>query len=269
VKGDAGVSREPLSAAALREAVVMPGGLWRDIRVLAETGSTNADLLAEAAGGAPEGVVLVAEEQSAGRGRIGRSWVSPARAALMFSVLLRPGTVPAGKKGWMPLLAGVALAESLRASASVDARLKWPNDVLADGAKLAGILTEQAGDAIVVGAGVNVSTSRDELPVSGATSLVLAGAGCLDRHRLLTGMLAGIERWYRAWSGRSGDAEKSGLRADYRRLCATLGRQVRVEMPGGVFVSGEAADVDGDGRLLVRTSSGLAPVSAGDVVHVR
>jgi BirA family biotin operon repressor/biotin-[acetyl-CoA-carboxylase] ligase len=184
-------------------------------------------------------------------------------------VLLRPELVPSASRGWVPLLTGVALAESLRAATSVDAWLKWPNDVLAGGAKLAGILAEQAGGAIVVGAGINVSATRDELPVPGATSLALAGAACLDRHRLLAGMLAELEFRYRAWVASLGDAEECGLRKEYRGLCSTLGRQVRVEMPGGHTLTGEAADVDGDGRLLVRSDSGVVAVGAGDVAHVR
>ncbi len=267
-------SKHHLNARALRQAVIRPGGLWQDIRVVAETGSTNADLLAEAVGGAPEGAVLVAEAQLAGRGRMGRSWVSPPGAALTFSVLLRPAGVPAASRSWVPLLAGVALASSLRADAQVDARLKWPNDLVAGGGKLGGILAEQLGDAIVVGAGVNVSTSRDELPVPGATSLpptslALLGAACLDRERLLTGMLAELERWYRAWAGHLGDAAASGLREEYRGLCATLGRQARVSMPGGNDVTGLASEVDASGRLVVSSASGPVAVSAGDVVHVR
>jgi biotin-[acetyl-CoA-carboxylase] ligase BirA-like protein len=270
----AGLDQESLNAARLREAVIRPGGLWQDIRVVAETGSTNADLLAEAASGAPEGVVLVAEAQSAGRGRMGRNWVSPPRAALTFSVLLRPAAVPAASRSWVPLLAGVAMASSLRAGGGVDARLKWPNDLMAGGGKLGGILAEQAGEAIVVGAGINVSASSDELPVPAAaslapTSLALLGAACLDRHRLLAGLLAEFEHWYRAWAGQLGDAVASGLREEYRGLCATLGRQVRISMPGGREVTGLASDVDASGRLVVDSASGLVAVSAGDVVHVR
>lgn len=262
-------ARPPMSAEALREAVVTPGGLWREIRVVAETGSTNSDLLGRAKDGLAEGTVLAAEAQSAGRGRMARQWVTPPRAGLTFSVLLRPAAVPQAHRGWVPLLAGVALASALRSEAGVDARLKWPNDVMVHGAKLGGILAEQVGDAIVVGAGINVSTGRDELPVAGATSLALEGAAVTDRDRLLASMLRELERWYRAWTGRLGDAGESGLRAEYRRLCATLGRQVVVSLPGGPAVTGEAAEIDDVGRLVVRSPSGLAPVSAGDVVHVR
>jgi BirA family transcriptional regulator, biotin operon repressor / biotin---[acetyl-CoA-carboxylase] ligase len=260
-------ARPPLDAGALREALVAPGGFWRDIRVVAETGSTNSDLLAEAKHGLAEGAVLAAETQSAGRGRLGRHWVSPPRAALAFSVLLCPQDVPPASRGWVPLLAGVAVARALRAGPAVDVRLKWPNDVQVNGAKLAGILAEQAGDAIVVGTGINVSAGRDELP-AGATSLALEGART-DRDRLLAGVLAELDHWYLAWVGRRGDADECGLRQEYQRLCGTLGRQVRVSLPGGATVTGVACEVDRAGRLVVRSGSGLVPVSAGDVVHVR
>ena len=263
------VARPAMSSERVRDALVVPGGLWREIRIVAETGSTNPDLLADARGGVAEGAVLAAEAQSAGRGRIGRAWVAPPRAALTFSVLLRPAAVPQARRGWVPLLAGVSLALALRQEAGVDARLKWPNDVQVNGAKLAGILAEQADDAIVVGAGINVSTRRDELPVPDATSLALAGAVVTDRDRLLAGVLRELERWYLAWTGRAGDAVESGLAAEYRRLCATLGRQVVVSLPGGQTLTGPADDVDDLGRLVVGSPEGPVPTSAGDVVHVR
>ena len=262
-------ARPLLSAAALRETPSAPGGLWHDLRVVAETGSTNSDLLAGARQGLAEGSVLVAEAQSAGRGRMGRAWVSPPGAALMFSALLRPAAVPPALRGWLPLLAGVALARALRAETAVDARLKWPNDVQVDGAKLAGILAEQAGDAIVVGTGINTSARQDEMPAGGATSLALAGAVRTDREYLLACVLTELERWYLAWTGQRGDADGCGLRPEYLRLCATLGRDIRVSLPGGKTVTGLASDVDHTGRLMVRSASGLVGVSAGDVIHVR
>jgi BirA family transcriptional regulator, biotin operon repressor / biotin---[acetyl-CoA-carboxylase] ligase len=266
-----GAGREPLDAAGLTRAIVVPGGLWRSVTVTGQTGSTNADLLAQAANGAPEGTVLVANAQSAGRGRMGRSWVSPPGAALMFSFLLRPVSVSPGKRGWIPLLAGVAVASAVRSVTGLEARLKWPNDVLIGEAKLAGILTEQSADAIVTGIGINVSTQRAELPAQTATSLAVAGAVAPDRHDLLRAILAEVERHYLAWSGppAPGDPDTCGLRPEYRRLSATLTRQVRVEFPGGSTVHGTATDIDPDGRLLVRTASGPLAVSAGDVLHLR
>jgi BirA family biotin operon repressor/biotin-[acetyl-CoA-carboxylase] ligase len=258
-----------LCGSGLRDALVVPGGFWRDIRVVAETGSTNSDLLGDARDGLAEGTVLVAESQSAGRGRLGRQWVSPPGAALTFSVLLRPGAVPQASRGWVPLLAGVAVALAVRAETGVDASLKWPNDVQASGAKLAGILAEQAGGAIVVGIGINVSAGRDELPVASATSLALEGAEGVAPGRLLAGVLGELQRWYLAWAGRLGDAAGSGLHREYHRLCGTLGRQVRVSLPGGRTVAGVASEVDQTGRLVVRSAGGPVPVSAGDVIHVR
>ena len=270
--------REPLDAAGLRRAAVRPDGLWREIEVVPSTGSTNADLLARALRGEPEGVVLAAEEQTAGRGRMGRSWTSPRYAALTFSLLIRPD-VPPARRGWLPLLTGVAVAAAVTSVTGVPARLKWPNDVLAGEAKLAGILAEAAGDAIVVGIGLNVSTDPVELsrlpagPGPGAlpaTSLRAAGATALNREKLLLAILTGFERWYQAWRRAGGDPDRSGLRPEYVSRSATIGRTVRAELPGGQALSGPAAGVDSDGRLLVRVSSGAeVPVAAADVVHLR
>jgi len=262
---EATVERPPLDAAGLRRRVISPGGLWREIRVVAETGSTNADLLAEARAGAAEGLVLAAEAQTAGRGRLGRSWVSPPRAALTFSVLLRPAAVQPGERGWLPLLTGVAVAAALRAEAAVPAVLKWPNDVLVGERKLAGILAEAHGDAIVVGVGLNVTSGPAELAVPTATSLRLEGAAP-GREALLEAILAGLAGRYRAWCAAPG---APGWREDYLRWCATVGRPVRAELPGGRQLTGTAVTVDPAGRLVVQAGDGLVPVGAGDVVHVR
>jgi len=266
--------RAPLDRAALRRALVRPGGLWRDLEVVESTGSTNADLLARALAGEPEGAVLAAEEQRAGRGRMGRTWTSPPRAALTFSVLLKPA-VPPARRGWLPLLTGVAVATAVTQVAGVETRIKWPNDLLTADAKLAGILAEASGDAVVVGIGLNVSTEPAEFPQARpgalpATSLRAAGATALDRAGLLLAILGELEHWYRAWQRAGGDPDRSGLRAGYTGLSATIGRTVRAELPGGQALSGSAAGVDSEGRLLVRVSSGAeVAVSAGDVVHLR
>ena len=270
--------RVPLDQTALRRALVRPGGLWRDLEVVESTGSTNADLLARALAGEPEGAVLAAEEQRAGRGRMGRTWTSPPRAALKVSVLLKPA-VPLARRGWLPLLAGVAVATAVTQVTGVETRLKWPNDLLAADAKLAGILAEAVGDAVVVGIGLNVSTEPAELShllaatrpgALPATSLRAAGATALDRASLLLAILGELEHWYRAWQRAGGDPDRSGLRTEYTRLSATIGRTVRAELPGGQALSGPAVGVDSDGRLLVRVSSGSeVAVAAGDVVHLR
>lgn len=256
-----------------------PRRLWRQIRAVAETGSTNADLLTAARAGEPEGLVLVAGTQTAGRGRQGRRWESPPGAGLTFSVLLRPAGVPTGLLGWLPLLAGVAVASAAAAVAAVDARLKWPNDVLVGGAKLAGVLAEGWGDAVVTGVGINVSQRRAELPGPAATSLLLAapaaalpgaGGGAL-RDRLLASVLTSLADWYLAWRDQPepGDAAACGLRAEYLRRSATVGQEVRVLLPGGRSLAGRAAGVDRAGALEVITPAGPVPVSAGDVIHVR
>src|SRR5690606_29915645 len=149
------LDRPPLRAESLRRALVVPGGLWTRVDVRAETGSTNADAVAAPRDGAPEGLVVVAERQTAGRGRLGRHWESPARAGLAVSVLLRPGrptphwpAVPASGYGWLPLLAGVALTEAVSHVAEVPAGLKWPNDLLVDGRKCGGILAEALPETV-------------------------------------------------------------------------------------------------------------------------
>src|SRR6516164_1655348 len=282
-----------LDVAEITNVVVHPGGLWREVQVVGETGSTNADLLAQAGAGAAEGLVLAAEAQTAARGRQGRRWTSPPRAALTFSVLLRPRGVPPAQLGWVPLLAGVAAASAVRAVTGVEAALKWPNDVIADGGKLGGILAERSGPAIVVGVGINVWQDRAGLPGDAATSLLLAApaggaarggdgsaAGGGDgsaaqagglRERLLAELLAGLSHWYLTWRDQAspGDADACGLRREYTRRCTTLGREVVVTMPGAEAISGTAAAVDWAGRLEVQTAHGRVSVTAGDVVHVR
>lgn len=261
---------DPLDAEALRaELNGKPGGLWTSVTVLPSTGSTNADLTA---GGGPEGTVLAAEEQTAGRGRLGREWVSEPGAALTFSVLLRPGNVPPAMRGWLPLLAGVAVARSVRAVSGLPAVLKWPNDVLIEGRKLCGILAEQSADgAVVIGIGINVSTSAEGLPVRAgglpATSIAIEG-GKASRQKLLAEILRHLERNYVLFRDNP-DPEATGLLEEYRTLCSTLGRPVRAELPGGTSLTGEASGVDRDGRLLIRAGGTETPVSAGDVVHLR
>jgi BirA family biotin operon repressor/biotin-[acetyl-CoA-carboxylase] ligase len=237
------------------------------VEAVAETGSTNADLLAAAGTGAPAGTVLVAQLQSGGRGRLGRSWVSPAGAGLTFSVLLRPAP-PVSSWGWLPLLTGLALTRMLGSAA----RLKWPNDVLLGprGGKVAGVLVQSGNGAVIVGVGLNVSTGEAELPVPTATSLLLEGHRELDRAELLVAFLSRFDGLYTAWQAHGGDARSSGLAGGYRAVCATLGTEVSVDL-GTHTLFGRALEVDDGGRLLVKPSGGgaLVPVAAGDVTHVR
>lgn len=268
------LQRPPLSAVALRRALISPGGLWTSLDVVEVTGSTNSDLAARARAGEPVGgAVLVAEEQTAGRGRLDRSWSAPPRSGLFFSAALRPEGVPVARWGWIPLLAGVATASALARTAGVDTSLKWPNDLLVtvDGQerKAGGILAERAGDCVVVGIGVNVSLHADELPVPTAASLALAGSPVTDRDPLLRAVLRELAQWYGRWQDAGGDPAASLVQEAYAAGCATLGRRVRAELPGGRALVGEAVAVDGDGRLVVAADGGDQAVAAGDVVHLR
>jgi BirA family biotin operon repressor/biotin-[acetyl-CoA-carboxylase] ligase len=269
------LDRPPLSAARLSRDLAGDGF---EIRVVPRTASTNVDLVAAAAIGAPEGTVLVAESQEAGRGRLGRTWTSPARAGLTFSVLFRPALISGSSVafGWLPLLTGLSVAMALRDQAGVEVTLKWPNDVVlvaADGTerKVAGILAEATRDgAIVVGIGLNVSTRADEFAglVPGSmepTSLALAGARSTDRETVLKATLRSLARAYASWR-----ADPASIAPLYRSVCSTLGRNVRVDLPGGTAVEGAAVDVDDDGRLEVRDTSGTVQrFAAGDVKHLR
>ncbi|MFD7383939.1 biotin--[acetyl-CoA-carboxylase] ligase [Streptomyces anulatus] len=269
------LDRPPLNRTALRRGLLRPDALWTSLEVVESTGSTNTDLAGQArAGAVGEGTVLIAEEQTAGRGRLERTWTAPPRSGLFFSVYLEPGGIPVERWGWVPLLAGVAAATGLAKSAGVDMSLKWPNDLLVavDGQerKTGGILGEFAGDGIVVGLGINVSLRADELPAPTAGSLALAGAVSTDRETLLRAVLRSLEDWYGRWRAADGDAAASGLQAAYAAGCATLDRTVRAELPGGTSLVGEAVAIDGDGRLVLSTEGGLRqPVSAGDIVHLR
>lgn len=242
------LDRPPL--AGVRGGTVRVHGGWR-VRVVPTTGSTNADVAAAARTGEAPGYVLVAEEQTAGRGRLGRGWISPARAGLTFSALL---TV--APSSWVPLLGGVAVAQAITEVCGLDATLKWPNDVLIGGSKVAGLLAEVTpapnGPRVVLGVGINVTTTREELPASRpATSLRLAGAEVTDRLTLLRAIL------HRLADGATPN--------DYRAMCSTVGRQVELHLPEGTVTSGLAERIDEAGRLVVAG----AAFAAGDVVHLR
>ncbi|MGX1887517.1 biotin--[acetyl-CoA-carboxylase] ligase [Streptomyces sp. NPDC055287] len=267
------LDRPPLSATALRRALVREGGLWTSLDVVPSIGSTNTELAGRAED-LPEGAVLVAEEQTEGRGRLDRRWSAPARSGLFFSVLLKPTGVPVEKWGWLPLLAGVSVATALSRSAGVDTALKWPNDLLVtvggEERKTGGILAERAADGVVVGIGINVTLTEKELPIPGAGSLALAGAVSTDRDTLLRSVLRSLDQWYGEWRAADGDPAACRLQEAYAAGCATLGRTVRAELPGGRSVTGEAVAIDGHGRLVLATAEGVQqPVGAGDVVHLR
>jgi BirA family biotin operon repressor/biotin-[acetyl-CoA-carboxylase] ligase len=237
------------------------------VEVFDEAPSTNEVVAERARGGAAgEGLIIVAEHQTAGRGRLGRTWETPARSALTLSVLLVP-RAPASDWPWLPLLTGYAVARALRQLGAAVV-LKWPNDVLLGDRKLAGILTERVdtptGPAVVVGVGINVDLTHEELPHDGATSLALEGVA-VERTDLLSSLLRSLRTEYDAF--RRGELE--ALRSAYATSCATLGREVSVALPNGDTLAGEATGIDEGGRLLVAGPEGVVPVSAGDVVHAR
>jgi BirA family transcriptional regulator, biotin operon repressor / biotin---[acetyl-CoA-carboxylase] ligase len=260
--------RPPLDESALVHELALTPDL--SLELLAESPSTNQVAADRARAGAPDGLLVVADHQTAGRGRLDRTWETPAGAAVTFSLVLRP-TVPASSWPWLPLLTGHTVGKAL-AAFGYDTRLKWPNDILIDGRKVAGILVERidtdTGPAAVVGVGINVSTSADELPVPHATSLAVAHADYTPtREGVLLGVVAAVREGYDAWQ--AGGAEAAArLASSYVAHCATVGQDVRVDLPGGTAIAGRAVDVDPDGRLVVETAGGVEKVGAGDVVHV-
>jgi BirA family biotin operon repressor/biotin-[acetyl-CoA-carboxylase] ligase len=261
--------RGPLDAASIRQELRRRSSRWPQPQILSTVKSTNAEVIAAARRGAIEGLVVAAEEQTSGRGRLDRSWTSPRGAGLTLSVLLRPAP-PVVTWGWLPIAAGMALLTAVRALSDVDVALKWPNDLLLgpDRAKAAGILAESADSAVAVGLGLNVSTTAQEMP-NGATSLLAQGV-LVSRETLLIELMTSLESWYAAWVDADGDADHCGLKAGYERCCDTLGRAVTVHLPANEVLRGTAEGIDSSGGLQVRTADGTrSTVVAGDVVHVR
>src|SRR5277367_1784125 len=261
--------RAPLDVAILRDGLVGPGMPWRQLDVVAETGSTNADLLARAEAGADiDGSVLLAEYQSAGRGRHGRQLSAPPRTQVALSVGVAGGSVVRTGWGWLPLATGVAVADAL-AALGVEAGLKWPNDVLAGDGKLAGILAEVASPTpvIVLGLGLNVTLTAEEAPDPVATSLLMLGSSATDRNTLVRRVLRELAMRIDAW--RTAGGADPALVADYQRYSVTLGSRVRASMPGDREVVGVARAVDETGRLCIDTGGQTVTISAGDVTHLR
>ena len=248
--------------------------------VLPEAGSTN-DVLVAAAAGLDDLSVVVTGNQTAGRGRLGRQWVAPAGKSLAISVLLRP-RLPAGEPlslehfGWLPLIAGVAMTRAVSPLVRGRAGLKWPNDVQVDGLKVSGLLAEllPTGDAVVMGAGVNLSLDADELPTPVSTSLTLSGATLAGNEladAVLSGYLAALTELYSDFVRYGADVMASGTLDLVSEYCSTLGQEVRVHLPSGDDLLGTATGIDGSGRLQVRRSSdgAVTAVAAGDVTHLR
>ncbi|QEO13573.1 biotin--[acetyl-CoA-carboxylase] ligase [Agromyces intestinalis] len=298
---------------------------------LEQATSTN-DVLREAASGPeaadwPHGAAVVTDDQTAGRGRLGRTWLAPTGKTLAISVLLRPERydgrpLDAAALGWLPLIAGLAMTEAVdravaasdrlrvatdapevphradaprrpdaskrpagskRADASpesdddgpglVEVELKWPNDVLISGYKVCGILTEllPGAEAVVVGAGLNLTLDEHDLPTLTSTSLLLATGRRPDADAVLADYLATLLAAVETLVAADGDATASGLADRIAERCGTIGAEVRVELPGGAELLGTAERLDRDGRLVVRDRESGEPqaVAAGDVTHLR
>lgn len=229
-----------------------------------ETGSTNADLVKAALEGAPEWSAAVTEFQSAGRGRHGRVWTAPPMSQVTLSILIRPTDVD--RLGTMPLVTGLALIDVL--TPTYNATLKWPNDVLIEGRKVCGILAEvaqfQPSPAIVIGLGLNVSLTQEELPVPHAISLEMVGDE-VDRTELTGAVLLALKNRLTQWMNND-----PALMDDYRQVCSSIGQQVRVHLPGDKELLGECVGVADDGLIQVRSEDGEThAIAAGDVVHLR
>ena len=241
--------------------MLAPAGPYAALDVVATVPSTNTALAAAARREAPDRTVLVAEHQSAGRGRATRSWIAPPRSGLALSVLLRPTEVSQDRWSWLPLLVGVVLCRTMSTLGEIPVVLKWPNDLLlgVHRRKAAGILAEVVpeGPAVVIGIGLNVTLRPDELPAPDATSLAIEQAACTDRDPLLRALLRGLDSELRQWCQHKGDPITSGLRDAYRKGCATLGERVRVELPGQSELIGTAEDVDAvaPGRVMAQPAA--------------
>jgi len=259
------------------------------LKIVEITGSTNADLLRAVTIEPKEWAdlaVLTAEHQTAARGRLDRHWESPERSAISVSIVLRPVNsqglpVPTQSYSWLSLLGALALRETLLETAGLPAEIKWPNDVLVRGKKIAGILAQMGpmGDgsvpAVILGTGLNVTLSEDELPVPTATSLVLEGATTTDRTVLLRNYLSRFAALYRSFCNADGDptaglAGGSSLHKRVEAVMVTLGREVKAHLPGDHELVGHASRLDEYGSLLVVDHGGREHVvTAGDVVHLR
>jgi BirA family biotin operon repressor/biotin-[acetyl-CoA-carboxylase] ligase len=247
---------------------------FTDVRRFGVIDSTNSYLLEQARAGAPEGVVAVADHQTAGRGRLGRRWEAPPGTCLLASVLLRPVLAP-DQLHLCTVAVALAAADACWEVAGVRPSVKWPNDLEVDGKKLAGVLAEADPDApggadgsvaVVVGIGCNVDWPGPE--GAGGTSLAEAArppGRTVDREALLASLLGALGPRAEALGSARG---RAGLAEELRSRCGTLGRAVRVELAGGP-ITGTAVGLTGAGYLVVETASGRREVAAGDVVHLR
>jgi len=230
---------------------------WR-VSVVELTSSTQSDLIELVTrGSAQAGDVVVADYQSSGRGRLTRTFEAAPGTALLFSFYIRP-TRNKNEWGWIPLIAGVSVAQSLP---GVDARVKWPNDILINEKKISGLIAQVVGDGVVIGIGINVGMQSSELPVAHATSLAIEGTINMSRNELLINLLSTFETNFTAW-----DQGNDQIKAIYRDISATLGQRVEVHYPDGRVESGTAVSISPTGELVLADG---VHVLAADIIHLR
>ena len=261
----------------MKAALITASTPWQMIDVHASIDSTNLEALRDPR----KWRVVVADFQSAGRGRLARQWRAPAGTSIAVSAVVPVPGARAADVGWLPLLSGMAMRSAVAEVANVAGLLKWPNDVMVqestdgpadDGTpwlKISGVLCEMApgGELVVIGAGANIAQERSELPVETATSLALCGAGEVRREDLIVSYLGELADLHRVWS--AGGAGLAALRTAYRSSCLTIGLEVDVHQPDGRVARGAATGVDDMGRLVVAAGGSSRVHAAGDVVHVR
>ncbi len=251
----------PLNSNEINDA--LKKSYWR-VNVVEETGSTQTDLSRSVrVGVAKHGDVLATEFQSAGRGRLDRRFEAPPRSSLLFSFFIVPQTKHQ-EWGWLPLLAGqsaiAAMNKVFGTDISKKLSLKWPNDVLLNEKKVAGILSERVGDGVVIGIGMNVITPREEIGFENATSLWIEGFVLLERERLLIEILKSFSKYLSAW-----EIDESELVEKYRQASSTIGKRIRIQTPSGRSLEENAVNVDSSGALVL--SNGTR-VTVGDVIHL-
>jgi BirA family biotin operon repressor/biotin-[acetyl-CoA-carboxylase] ligase len=241
------------------------------LRWVASTGSTNSDQIAQAAE-LPDFSVLITDEQVAGRGRSGRSWEAPSGSSMMASVLLRPTGVAPTQFSLLPLIAGLSLANAVSSFGGAKrAMVKWPNDVLIGDQKVAGVLSEALSDfsGVVVGTGLNVYQSREQLPVETASSLSIEGISVPSIDAILSEYLKHLRHNFEEFNLCHGELAGTELLQAIKDSSATIGRAVRVILPGDKEAVGEAIDIDDLGRVVVSHDGKHTPISVGDIVHLR
>ena len=251
------VLRTPLDEAEINSKITP---YWR-VSVVELTGSTQNDLLQLVESkNALDGQVIVTEYQSNGRGRLDRTFEAPAQSALLFSFYIKPRK-QRSEWGFIPLIAGLSLVRAITTiDTAMNVSLKWPNDLLINEKKCAGIIAQTSQEGIVVGIGLNVSMTSNELPVPNATSLAIEGSTITDRNLLLSQILNTFAELFEAWE------EGSELLNEYANASSTIGKKVRIDLPGGENIEATVAHISHSGELVLDNGR---HVSAGDVIHLR